>query len=73
MADEFPDYEPLGRFYPVDAPGDDGFFQTPMWLHRPCGIVVADMQAHDGWCGRERQRIRNDQRRAGVPAREQVR
>lgn len=70
MADGFPDYEHLGPVGPHDAdPEAEAFYQTQIWLHRPCGGVVADRPAHDGWCGDEplarrlerRQRVRGDE------------
>lgn len=78
MADEFPDYELLGPVGPHDAdPEAEAFYQTQIWLHRPCGIVAADRQAHDSWHAglvqEIRAGIREAQRHGGWGRQEQIR
>lgn len=46
MPDEYPDYEYLGQFGPDHH---DGFYQVALILHRPCGAVIVDRDAHAAW------------------------
>jgi hypothetical protein len=73
MPDDHPDYEYLGPF----VEGEDGFYQVALYLHRPCGAVVADWDAHNRWHAELSQHvlrsIREAQRHRGVPPSEQIR
>lgn len=66
MGDEYPDYEYLGPFGPDHH---DGFYQVPLFLHRPCGSVIADRDAHHRWHAELSQHvlrsIREERRRGG--------
>jgi hypothetical protein len=72
VSDEYPDYEYLDTFGPEHH---DGFYQVPFWLHRPCGAVVADRDAHNRWHAELSRHvlkaIREEERRRGVPTPEQ--